>query len=800
MPARDHLPLHRLRQQEPRRKKPGFGSPFEKDPSGHGRRIRREIDDVVAAQAARTPIPGIKPELILKVTLTRPVDEDVWRRAGFTVIAQNPDNVFVLFADNRDLETFKTQLAAFEGGPQGDQKGAPYANLFGCIERADEVAPNDRIGPHLNSYGITSPERIDGRKSYVVDVELWDPGPQHQDRSLRAWAFSKFIEQLGGNLVGEPFVTSNGLILVRAELRGTALKEVLDRPEVALVDLPPLPDLGERDPPSITIRDLPTRRPPPENAPLIGIIDSGVNEHPLLADALVDSFGIPASLGTADEHGHGTKVAGISVFGDIRERISAGDFDAPVRLISARVVNSYGRFDDHLKVPEQMRLAITALADRGCRVINMSLGDKDRKPYDGGRASNWASELDTLARERDLVIVVSAGNAATGARAPWGAQDDAILTSYPDYLTSPENRIIDPAIAANVITVGAIAHANGLPDDARDGPQLQHVAMRNEPCPATRSGPGINDAIKPDFCDYGGTLVFDGHTSRLIDGGRTASAGMLTLNDDYRQSLFTGATGTSYAAPRVAYKAALLAGRYPDASANLIRALLAISADIPQEAARRLEPQLPDGKPPTKKLRQCLGYGVPDLARALASADERAVFYADRQEVELDQVALYAIPIPHEFRTTTGRRTIRVALAFDPPVRHTRLEYLGARMSFHLIRGMTDAAVLDFFRRRDDGSPIPEIPATAKCNLEPGPNMRNSSTLQCATFTQSANSDRYGDVFYLAVFTERRWAGDDISRQRFAVAVELRHDKCATLWQECSRLNVELTQRLTVTV
>src|SRR5581483_9164250 len=245
MPARDHLPLHRLRQQEPRRKKPGFGLPFERDPSGHGRRIRREIDAVVAAQAARTPIPGIKPELILKVTLTRPVDEDEWRRAGFTVIAQNPDNVFVLFADNRELEIFKTRLAAFEGGPQGDQKGAPYANLFGCIEHTDEVAPADRIGPHLKSYGITSPERIDGRKSYVVDVELWDPGPRHQDRSLRAWAFSKFIEQLGGNLVGEPFVTSTGLILVRAELRGTVLREILDRPEVSLVDLPPLPDLGE---------------------------------------------------------------------------------------------------------------------------------------------------------------------------------------------------------------------------------------------------------------------------------------------------------------------------------------------------------------------------------------------------------------------------------------------------------------------------------------------------------------------------------------------------------------------------
>ena len=79
--------------------------------------------------------------------------------------------------------------------------------------------------------------------------------------------------------------------------------------------------------------------------------------------------------------------------------------------------------------------------------------------------------LDALARERDLVIVVSAGNA--GSRTPphpWGARHDEMLTTYPAYLTSPQNRVLDPAIAANVLTVGALAHSNGLLDDDGDGP------------------------------------------------------------------------------------------------------------------------------------------------------------------------------------------------------------------------------------------------------------------------------------------------------------------------------------------
>ena len=679
----------------------------------------------------------------------------------------------------------------------------PNAGLIGYIVGADEVAATDRIGPHLRAAGLATPEGIDGRKVFVVDIELWDAGPQ--ERMARANSIAAYLERLGAERIGEPFVSYQGLSLIRARMRGTVLAQILDRPEVALVDLPPLADLGDKDPPSLTVMELPARRPPPDNAPVIGVINSGLNAHPLLADVVVERLGVPAALGTADEHGHGTKVAGIAVYGDIRERIDRRSFDAPVRLVSARVVNAEGRFDEAQKLPEQMRNAINALANRGCRVINMSLGDKDLIPYAGGRASSWASTLDTLACELDLVIVVSAGNAGS----PWGPVRDAILTAYPGYLTTPENRLIDPAIAANVVTVGALAHANGLRDDPDDGVQIQHVADKNEPSPITRSG---RESVTPSSQTFATTVERCCSTAtqnRLIKGEHWASAGMLTLDPDYRQSLFTGATGTSFAAPRVAYKAALIANRFPGASANLIRALLGVAADIPAEAMRRLQPA-PRHAKPGAAVRQCVGYGMPDLAKALASDDPRVILLADRQEIELDQVALYAVPVPETFRKTKGSRTIRVALAFDPPVRHTRLEYLGARMSFYLFRGMTPEEILGQLGRiekngeadgeaevdADGDVEAEESAGPTMCKLVPGAKARETSTLQCATFTQSKNKDKYGYVFYVAVRSQRRWAGDEIVRQRFALAVELRHDRCGELYQKCSELNVELTQRL----
>jgi hypothetical protein len=577
------------------------------------------------------------------------------------------------------------------------------------------------------------------------------------------------VEKAGGEILSR-YVGSAGLIVLRARMRGSVLRTLIELPVIARIDLPPIPDLGERDPPVVTVEDIAATAPPAE-APLIGIIDSGSTDHPLLVPSLAHSVGVPEALGTADIWGHGTKVAGIAAFGDLRECIARGIFESPVRIVSAKVVNDEGRFDDRDTIPEQMDKAVRLLHERGCRIVNIALGDAHRIAYDGGRVSPWAATLDALARELDLVIIVSAGNSSAGQRAPWGIEAEQITKAYPDYLVTAENRIVEPATAAIALTVGSLAQANGLPRDGSGGAELRPVASPNLPTPVTRSGPGPNDSIKPDLVDFGGTVLFDGMTQRVVSGDQYASAGMLTLRPDYLRGLLTSSTGTSMAAPRIAYKASLLLRAMPSASANMIRALLALSASAPVEALQCLHRFGPDGQ------RACLGYGVPDVARALDSEERRVIFIADRQELATDQFALYRVPLPKEFQSTKGKRHIRVSLAFDPAVRHTRLEYLGVRLNYHLIRGMQPDAIFEHFRRRTkEEAPFEKLPGSAKCPLNPSRDLRGTSTLQRSMMTMHQNVDRHGDNYYLAVFAERRWAGEEITHQRFAVAIELEHE------------------------
>ncbi|MER9852521.1 MULTISPECIES: hypothetical protein [unclassified Mesorhizobium] len=117
--------------------------------------------------------------------------------------------------------------------------------------------------------------------------------------------------------------------------------------------------------------------------------------------------------------------------GDLRAQLAGGVLARGARLCAAKVVNEHGDFDDRRLVPSQMREAVNSLHARfGCRLFVIALADRKRV-YDGGKVGTWAATLDELARELDVVIVVSAGN-----RVPRSGNRIAqAVTEYPRYLT-----------------------------------------------------------------------------------------------------------------------------------------------------------------------------------------------------------------------------------------------------------------------------------------------------------------------------------------------------------------------------
>jgi subtilisin family serine protease len=769
MAVYDHLPLKRLEGVFERRIH-GFGlAPF-REAKQHGARIQKEIEETVFSFNALPAIDGIDPALILKVSVAGNIDEDEWRKVDLTVLSVDGDKSIILFANDKSLQDFRNKVEAYQGELPLGQKSPQFAGLVAAIETVSLLSASDRIGPGLQAAGLVQPQDFVAATNYVLDFELFRP-PTQGEADI-------FIYRLKQALAPDGTILStysgHQMLIARVECTGNGVRAALDLPEVAVADLPPQPDLVTEDIAEIEIEQLEPGNPPAEDAIVIGIIDSGVNfGHPLLANTEAGAIALNSAWSVSDVVGHGTSVTSIAAFGDIAARVAAKNFDAQFRIASARVVDDAGQFPKETSVPDLMEQAITKLhADYGCRIFNISLGNAKRV-YKGGKPDPWAAALDALARDLDVLIIVSSGNRDDLTN----SYNDGIIAAYPQYLLTGASRIIDPATAAIAISVGAIAHSNGLEEADDELAGVRPICGADEPSPFTRTGPGVRGMIKPDLVDFGGNAVWDGPTGALVNGNQKEAAGIWTMHHKPIDRLFRARSGTSFAAPNMAYKAALLLSHFPAASANLLRSLLARSANIPKAISRRMR-----GLNDKSALMVC-GHGVTNADHAATSDDGRVVLFAE-DELLLDHFAVFEVPIPSEFQTTKGTREIKVALAFDPPVRHTRADYFGVTMGWRLLRGTSEADVFDRYRKwtKEEGKP-PEFPNRLVCPADVGSDLRECGTLQVGTYQAKRDISRYGDKYYVAVWCSRRWAPNNIEKQHYALSVQLRHENVTTLYQ-----------------
>lgn len=801
MPHRDgdkrypHLRLAHVDQTWQRRGRPAPPAP----PPGRGGRgafgskFRKRLTELEQEASATPPaVRGIQPHLVFRVPLAPGANSDSVAQkleaVGLHVVSIEPDRAVVAFRDDQDLSQFRDAMKVYEGGPKGTNartrqpiKSTTY-DIFEYVE-ADQMklwSPQDRIGPRLAEKIGNDGSLVDHDKTYVVELDLW-----HRGTTALAEAGRKEIEQAVSvtsqsnfDRVVDWFV-GEYMCLVKVRVRGSTLKRLLDMPIVAEIELPPIPVFDAVQTGRADKKNFPKPPRPNLDGPRVCVVDSGIAAaHPLLASNVGhEEAVITAATSPADQHGHGTRVGAIAVFGSVRACYESGVFSSPVVLFSARVLNEHNQFDDERLVVKQMQAAIRTFkkAPHSCRVFNLSLGTF--LPANTSKQSTWAEALDVLAREEQVLIVVSAGNnrsVLTGNP----KEAEKVLKNHPSQLRAPEARLADPATAAIAITVGALVEhevpavrrGTGATDLIRS---LGKIA---EPSPFTRVGPGLGKSVKPEFIEYGGNLVWEGtaNTHRRIRHDEGVS--VMSFEREHTERLFAFDFGTSYAAPRLARTAAVLwhklhadLGKAPHP--NLVRAVLTTAASVPEPSRALIEAKLDKDA-----VMHVCGYGQVDEELATASSDRRVTLVAE-STLKIDHFRIYEVPTPEEFRKAKGEKRLTVALAFDPPVRRRRLDYLGVRMDFMLIRGKTPSEIAEAYAKVTDDDPEGAFGSPFKVKIEPPPTKGPSKgTLQRGEFRFSRERTDYGDTFYLVVRASRRWAPPEVDEQSFAIAVSLEAD------------------------
>jgi hypothetical protein len=762
MPLHPDLPPRRLL--DSRRTPAASGPPPRRNPRRHGAELYEELS---AARTVRRLPSGIDPDLVFKIkaSSTRLAD-DVLATRGLVPLGETAEYVYFVLArdDAADLQGAITRY-----GQGADEEGArgPLYTLFDRVEAIEPYGPEDRSGPGL--------EDLDrGVPAHIVDVSIW-PSDTWAEAERRAGIVRDVLGIRQGRIIHESVGTRRTVL--RVEVTQDGLNDLLAVSVVERIRTPPIPFIDPSDWRDVTADDLTLRARP--GTP-VGILDDApATGHPLLTGLIASTslIGPAGYIWPAPGH-HGTEVAGRVLLPYLARELRDGSTVTAIGAVHvARILEPvpdcpgetrFAGGASGLPPHEAIQRAITELHDRhGVRVFNLSFGL--REPFDAAHVSELTEVIDELARERDLVIVVPTGNAPVFNRSEMSSGHHA-QRDYPNYLRDPCQRLSEPGPAALALTVGAVAHSDAAaPRSGRPALELRAIAAVDHIAPFSRTGPGIGPSPgrinKPDLVADGGNWVHDSDTDQVIP--EDPGVGVITTALDSGGRLFRAACGTSFAAPVVARCAAEVLTAYPQASANLIRALVATSARQPAGALSVTDP-----------IERCriYGYGQPDI-RAATESDARRVTMIFDGEMAVDTVAIHPVPMPEEFaRGRSITRRISVALAFDPPVRRQRREYLAGNMQLDLYRAIEVEDLIDVVTRQARGDERPPISDRRRVSrLRPGVDSFRSATLEVRAWDARQLDLNDGETYLLAVtHRTQTWArGTDYDGQKYAVTVTI---------------------------
>ncbi|EDX82883.1 peptidase families S8 and S53 domain protein [Synechococcus sp. PCC 7335] len=791
----EHLELPKTSIELPRRSRGGGGGGTSRsDRSSHGQQLLTQISGLTQRSKQNTSQFHLNPKLIFKIKLSPDgsLQESALSPLGLTLLAQEPrvNKAIVVFATDEDLTQFQFRLEVYSGLVE-----SPYE--YGHLDAITELValePADRTGRLLEL------EPIEPGETAALDLELWHTGDNTEMR--------QYIDELDDVLrglsdnsemrVSDRYVGSY-LCIARIKVTSDVLNLLLEEDFVKEIDRRPKPNFETPAEYNISLSDLPEVNSPSEQNCGVLVVDSGVTRgHPLIAPALGEAEVFPDTarefiVGGPDDGdeltgGHGTGVSGIAIYGDIGKGIEENAFQPDVWLFSARVTNQNNEYDPDSLLENQLDDAVRYFTQNyaNCKIINISLGDARLSFKDGQKQFRLAAKIDELAyelRHKNLVFVISAGNLpyemGTG---------EQMRIDYPNYLFEESAKIIEPATAAIALSVGSISLGTGSLQYSNDAQRTAIARVQGYPSPFTRRGFGVDGMIKPDLIDFGGDLVID--RTRIIPNEPGAS--IMTFARDFTGSMFRAYCGTSFAAPRVANIAAQLFTLFPNATSNLIRALIASSAELPGELPSVLQEQKRNDTKQLAKQLQVFGYGHPDVTRAKYSAENYAVLLEDDRQIPVGSFQIFEIPpLPEQYLSTPGTRILSVALAFDPPTRPTRGDsYLGITMEFNLFKDVSKDSIVQAFvnaSRTDSPEDFTEISlSTLKKNnpgkgiavgLYPGSNLRKKGCLQKGQINISDRAKGFGEQpLYLVLSCSRKWAKpEEIESQRYALVVSVYH-------------------------
>lgn len=371
----------------------------------------------------------------------------------------------------------------------------------------------------------------------------------------------------------------------------------------------------------------------------ICIMDTGVNSgHPLLSSIsnVNNHVTYDPSWVNADVQGHGTCMAGIASFGDLKHALISDSVNVSVTIESAKILPDIGGNAPELYglITADVVYQIDAIQPNKNRIYTLAVTSDYTLQ---GSPSSWSATIDQLAAETEdddsrRLFVVSAGNMEPG-----------LIPDFPD--ANETSSIQDPACSYNALTVGYWASENQI-----HTPGYNILSELSDIGPSTTSSMTWNKStpLKPEVIFEGGNHGYDPtcHFATELD-----ELSLLSTSHDFMNGGYFNYFGeTSAAAALASNFVSKVWSEYPDYWPETVRALVVHSAVWPDKLYQRYAPYTKKGD--VENLIRIAGYGYPDIHKAISSGNKSVNLVIEDQiqpytpEGTMNNMLLYTLPWP----------------------------------------------------------------------------------------------------------------------------------------------------------
>ncbi len=410
------------------------------------------------------------------------------------------------------------------------------------------------------------------------------------------------------------------------------------------------------------------------------LLDTGVNNaHPLLKAVLKDSdmHTVDVARGADDRRGHGTEMAGIAAYFDLQEKLeSRSVVEIYHYLESVKILNNSKDNDENLYGAITRQAAYIAETENPTvnRTFCMAITTPESSELGNGVPTSWSAAIDALlagvsedlSDDEKRLMCISAGNTSVEEI----ADSDEYLSAV--ILHSVEN----PGQAWNAITVGA--YTDKIEIEKKEYADYSPLANRGGVSPFTSSSVMWEKSkwpIKPEVVFEGGNLGHNPNESFLKGYSELEDLDMITTCKDFALGKSLVATNmTSPATAQAAWMLANIQHNCPELWPETIRGLLIHSATWTDEMLRTFIPVKHATKNDYRNLVRVCGYGVPNLERAVHSAqnsvnliieDELQPFKKKDGRITSNEMHIHDIPWPTEILKELGEKIVKMRVTLS---------------------------------------------------------------------------------------------------------------------------------------